>query len=126
MKKICPTCRQEVKEEEKTKKGEIEKVITVFKMVSGYEKNDKEWDRLFFARYSRAAKDLIRFFGNWKDAADCIEDVVTKIREWNPEANISLDTIIKNHSAEWKKNKQEKEASRGIHTLPSNGNLSFE
>jgi hypothetical protein len=86
---------------------DIQKVITVYKIACGFDKDDKKWDENFFPKFTRAAKELIGFMGNWKDAADCVQDTVEKIRAWNPEATITIQTIFSNHAAEWKKNKQE-------------------
>lgn len=96
---------------------EIQKVITVFKLASGFEQSDKVWDKTFFPRYTRDAKELIEFFGNWKDAADCVQDTVEKIKEWKSDASISLGAILTKHAAEWKKDKQERSPKNG--TVPN-------
>lgn len=102
----CPTCDQII--EKKVNLDELRKVVTVYKMCCGYDKDDKAWDRAFFKVYIPTAKKMIEFLGNWKDAADCIQDTVTSIKDWNPAAHITLQKIFTNHMAEWKKNKQEK------------------
>lgn len=103
---------------------DLQKVMTVYKIVCGYEKEDKTWDRTFFPRYARAASALLEFMGNWKDAADCIQDTFEKIKKWNPEANISIDTILNKHAAEWKKDKCEREEKHhGVFPGSSNGSL---
>lgn len=109
----CKRCGYEEKDFQLTESlNDIQKVIVVFKVASGFERHDKSWDKVFFPRYSRAAKELIEFMGNWKDAADCIQDTIERIKEWKDDASITLDGIIKNHAANWKKDRQEKN-SRG-------------
>lgn len=89
-------------------KTDIQKIVLVFKMASGYEKEDKLWDKLNFARCTKTAKDLLEFFGNWKDAGDCIQDVYERLNSKG--FTVTIETIRK-HAAEWKKNKQERMAS---------------
>jgi hypothetical protein len=92
----------------------IQKVIYAYRESIGIpEDQKKEWNKLFFSRYSRSAKSLLDFMGDVKSTADCIQETVEKIKAWNPEASISLDTILNKHAAEWKKNKSEKEAKFG-------------
>ncbi len=104
---------EEPKEDKKL--TDLQKVITVYKLSCGFSQDDKQWDKTFFGRYAKSAKAIIEFMGNWKDAADCVQDTVEKIRAWNPEATISLDTVLNKHAAEFKKNLQEKVEKNGIH-----------
>lgn len=107
----CPTCRQSL--EKKIKRDEIWKVIRVFKMVSWIDVNDAGWDKMFYPRYMRPAKELILFMGDWKMAADCVQDLYEKFNELN--RTVMFETICK-HAANWKKDWLEKEArsSSGI------------
>lgn len=84
---------------------DIQKIVLTFKIVSGYAKDDKSWDKLNFARFSKSAKGLLDFFGNWKDAADCVQETYEKLTSKG--LTVTLETISK-HAADWKKDKQEK------------------
>lgn len=114
--KKCESCGQEIKE--KVNLNEIRKVVTVFKMVSGFEKDDKAWDRMYFSRYTRSAKDLIDFMGNWEWAADCVQDIYENLS--GMDLTVTFETILK-HAAKWKKDKQEREAKHGVRNLPGDG-----
>lgn len=83
---------------------DVQKVVYVYKMVSGFKKEDTSWDKFHFARCTRSAKSLIEFLGSWKDAADCIDDVYGKLTSKG--LTVTLETIVK-HSADWKKDHQE-------------------
>lgn len=98
--------------------SDVQKVVTVFKLVSGYPKEDKSWDKMHFARYSKSAKSLIEFLGDWKSAGNCVQDIYEQLSAKG--LTVTLETICK-HSADWKKNKQEKEGDHGILSLPSPG-----
>lgn len=112
----CPMCNQEI--QKKVEREDLRKVVTVFKMVTGYDKEDKAWDRLYFSRYMKPAKQLLEFMGNWRDAGDCIQDIYERFTAEG--LTVTLETIIK-HAAEWKKDKQEREAKHGVLHLPSHG-----
>lgn len=115
----CPTCKQDI--QPKASLNELRKVVTVFKLASGFSKEDKQWDRAFFRVYIPTAKKMIEFLGSWEAAADCIQETVEKIKDWNPEATISLQNIFLKHSANWKKDKLERENRNGIRHVSSNG-----
>ncbi len=101
----CPTCRQELKK--KVNRDEIWKVVQVFKMVSWLDPNDKGWDKMFYPRYCKPAKELIEFMGSWRWAADCVQDVYERLKELG--RTVTFETIAK-HSAQWKMDKLEREA----------------
>jgi hypothetical protein len=84
---------------------DVQKVVLVYKQASGYPPEDKGWDQLNFARCSKTAKDLIAFFGNGKDAADCIQDVYERLTSKG--LTVTIETVRK-HAAEYKKDIQEK------------------
>lgn len=107
--KTCPLCKQELPI--KADREDIRKVVTVFKMVTGYDKDDKDWDKLFYPRYVKPAKQLIQFLGSWEWSADCIQDIYEKFSDQG--FMVTMETIIK-HSADWKKDKLEQEAKHGI------------
>lgn len=113
----CPMCGQKV---DKILKEDLIKVIMGFKMVQGFRKDDKAWDKMYFRRFSRSAKELLEFFGNWKDAIDCIQDTYEKFKEVG--LTVTLETVCK-HAGEYKKDMQEKMGrSDGILPVPGNGN----
>lgn len=85
------------------------KVLMVYKIASGFEQ-DKEWNTQILPLHARAAKALVSYLGGWKDAADCIQDTVEAILEWNPSAVISMQKILSHHAPIWKRNKCEQEA----------------
>lgn len=103
---ICPTCDQRI--ERRANLDELRKIVMVYKLASGYDKADKQWDKTFFQIYLPTAKKLLEFMGDWKMAADCIEETMQRVKDWNPEATITLQKILMNHAAPWKKNYQEK------------------
>jgi hypothetical protein len=84
-------------------KTDVQKVVMAFKLSMGVPKDDRDWDGVYFRRYSRAAGDLLTLFR--KDVgrvADCIEAVsgalTRKGLSWTPE------TIVK-HASDWKEGK---------------------
>lgn len=100
---------------------DIQKIVTVYKMVTGYPKEDPAWDKLNFARCAKSAKALLDFIGNWKDAGYCVEDVYQKLSAKG--FTVTLETVVK-HAADWKKDQQERGTLRGgILPVPSNGSL---
>lgn len=101
------------KNEKEMKSKELndnQKVVLGFKCMMGIDKNNKNWDLVYFPRFSKPAKELLKLFGNdYEKAWECIEDVVRKLENknlsWTPE------TIVK-HAANWNKDKQEREAKK--------------
>jgi hypothetical protein len=62
--------------------------------------DDREWDAVYFRRYSRPAADLLRLCGgDVLVVADCIDQVSAAMEKkglsWTPE------TIVK-HAGDWK------------------------
>lgn len=100
---ICPTCHQKI--EKKVPRDDLRKVITVFKLASGIQKEDTEWDRLYFPRYAKSAKQLIQFLGSWEKAADCIQDIIERLEGLG--RSYTFETIV-THAASWKKDHQER------------------
>lgn len=101
----CPTCKQALAK--KIKRDEIWKVIRVFKMVTWNDPEDKAWDTMFVPRYMKPAKELIVFMGDWRLAANCVQDICEKMMELG--RGFTFETIAK-HSATWKMNNQEQQA----------------
>lgn len=84
-------------------KTDVQKVVMAFKLSMGVQRDDRDWDGVYFRRYSRAASDLLALFR--KDVgrvADCIEAVsgvlTRKGLSWTPE------TVVK-HASDWKEGK---------------------
>jgi len=83
-----------------TPKTDVQKVVLAFKISMGVKKDDREWDRVYFRRFSGAAGDLLALFQrDVGRAADCIEAVSGSLKakglSWTPE------TIVK-HASDWK------------------------
>jgi hypothetical protein len=85
---------------------QVQKVVLSFKEITGVDLQDKEWDKVYFPRYTKPAKQLLDLLGDdWERCWKCIRDVASwlesKNLSWTPE------TIVK-HAQEWKMNKLEK------------------
>lgn len=103
---------------------DIQKIVIGFKMIQGYPKDDKAWDKLNFSRCSRSAKALLDFLGGWKLAVDCSQDIYERLT--GKGLTVTLETIIK-HAAEWKKDQMEKGGFKnGILPVSSNGGSALE
>lgn len=81
-------------------KTDIQKIVRGFKAVLGVDLDDRNWDKVYFRRYSRPAKELLTLFnGNVSATADCIDGISSildkKNLSWTPE------TIVK-HASDWK------------------------
>lgn len=78
----------------------IQKVVLAFKEAQGVDRKDKEWDRVYFARFSRSARDILNLVGGDVELArNCVRDLVgwfkRKGLDWMPE------TLVK-HAGKWK------------------------
>ncbi len=78
---------------------DIQKVVSAWKMLTGYKMDDKAWDKAHFSRHVRSAKKLIEFLGGWRPAIRCMEDVYEKLTSKG--LSVQIETILK-HSSEWK------------------------
>ena len=81
-------------------KTDVQKVVAGFKAVMNVPDDDREWDAVYFRRYSRPAADLLRLCGgDVLVVADCIDQVSAAMEKkglsWTPE------TIVK-HAGDWK------------------------
>lgn len=103
--KVCPYCNQKI--EKKINRDDVRRAITAFKIVSGYDKDDKSWDKMYYSRYAREAKDLISFLGTWQKAVVCIQDIYEKFSDLG--LTVTFNTITK-HAAEWHKDNKEIQA----------------
>jgi len=98
--------RTHVKDWDKVKN--CRRIIFAYKLSAGFPKDDKMWDKHFFRIYMPWAKKMLDYLGNWQDACNCIQETMEMIREWNPEATISLQKIYTNHMANWDLKRKEK------------------
>jgi hypothetical protein len=88
-----------VVQETPEKLTDVQRVILAFKLTTGHDLQDKAWDKAFFRRYARSGKDLLDYLGSWREATDCIEWVVDKMRSKN--LSFTMETIVK-HMADYK------------------------
>ena len=103
----------------KKKLTDIQKIVLVWKITEGYDKDDKPWDKINFSRCSKSAKLLLEFLGNWETAADCIEEVHGSLT--GKGFSCSLETVVK-HASTWKIEKQGRQ--NGKLPPPRDGSLS--
>lgn len=95
---ICPTCKQEVRENKNvpTNISAIRAVIKGWKVQSGNDPDDKDWDKAHYKSNIMHAKRLLGLFGgDVGTVLDCIEDrwaqIVTK-----QGLSLSLAGVVKN------------------------------
>lgn len=59
----------------------LAKFLVGIKILQGYDAEDREWDSVYFARYGRAARDMLKFFkDDWKSALSCAEAMVKEFK----------------------------------------------
>lgn len=78
---------------------DVQRVVLCFKAVMNIPMDNKDWDSVYFKRYTRPAKDLLALFGgDMAKVGDCIDQVVGALERkrlsWTPE------TIVK-HASSW-------------------------
>lgn len=74
-----------------------QRVVLTYKMVSGYELEDRAWDRMNFPRCVKSAKALLDYFDNNSDRAiECIEALGKEFTEKG--LTWTLETICKHAS----------------------------
>jgi len=88
---------------------DVQKIVTAYKLLEGTPRDDKNWDKVYFPRYSKQAKDLLTLLGDYRTAIICMESVAEKLQSLN--RSYTFETIVK-HAAEWKKDNLEKMATR--------------
>jgi len=82
----------------------LQKVVCGYKMIQGFAKEDKIWDKAHYARCVKPAKILLEFFeGDYIKAVDCIEDLSNELKAKG--LSWTLETIVK-HSANYKLQKE--------------------
>lgn len=86
----------------------LQKVVCGWKIITGYESDDRDWDKAHWARTSRSAKTILDFFrGDWKRSIDCCQAIREKMEKGR--LTCTIETVIK-HMADWKV-QHEKESS---------------
>lgn len=81
-------------------KTDLQKVVCAYKMLKGFKKDDRDWDKLNYKRCSKSAKQLLEYFKqDGRRTINCMEDIsnelVSKGLDW------SFETLVK-RSADWK------------------------
>jgi len=71
----------------------IQKVIRGFKEAKGIDADNKDWDRKFFARQTRPAKELLTAFND--DPLAAIAYVLAKSVEWEHLSDWGLEAVVK-------------------------------
>lgn len=112
----CGTCHQKLPIKQPL--NELRKIIAVYKLSIGVPVENKVWNKQFFPILIPTAKKMLEYLGEWKIAAQCIQDTVEAIREWNPAATISMQKIHSQHMVTWQMNNKENiEKQKGLEVL---------
>ena len=75
------------------KQTDIQRLILGWKILIGVPQDNKEWDRVFYKRLSRSAKEIISITGSIDNALDCMELVIDDCQAKN--ISYAFDTILK-------------------------------
>jgi len=76
----------------------IQKIICAYKLMKGFKRDDRAWDKIHFPRATKSAKALLETLGTWEEVAECIEDLGNKFTAKN--LDWTLETIVK-HCMDW-------------------------
>lgn len=87
---------------------DVQRIVTAWKMLTGYPKEDSSWDKLNFARCSKSAKSLLEFIGDPGNVIDCMQDIYEKLN--GKGLTVTIETIVK-HASDWKKDRMERRPS---------------
>lgn len=74
-------------------------LVIYYKVLKGVEYDDRSWDKIHFARCSKAAKELFEICTSFEIAKRCLEDLAKKFDEIG--CSWKLETVV-SHSHEWK------------------------
>lgn len=78
----------------------LQKAVAGWKVITGYPKDDRAWDKAHWPRNAASAKKLLEFLGGDPVVAvDCMQDVYEELKKSN--LDCTLETVVK-RSAEWK------------------------
>lgn len=105
---FCPNCGYV---EVKANREELRQIIKGWKILTGIDPDDKNWDRVHFPRLSKSAKSLLCLFG-FDGAIDCMEYVFNHMKKEN--LDCTLETIVKRSDLY-----RERIAKRGNHGILS-------
>jgi hypothetical protein len=78
---------------DKKKETPVQIVIRYWKELQEIPADNKAWDRVFYKRYARSAKDLVELMGDVEKAIECIKFLVEHFESSN--LNYTLETIVK-------------------------------
>jgi hypothetical protein len=104
----CHTCHQKLPLKQPL--NELRKIIAVYKMSIGVPVENKVWNKQFFPILIPTAKKMLEYLKDWRIAANCIQDTVEAIREWNPAATISMQKIHSHYMTNWEMQNREQQA----------------
>lgn len=104
----CIACHQKLPIKQPL--NELRKIIAVYKLSIGVPVENKVWNKQFFPILIPTAKKMLEYLKDWRIAAQCVQDTVEAIREWNPAATISMQKIHSQHMVNWSMNNQEQQA----------------
>lgn len=80
--------------------GPGQQVVGAYKILTGEDLEDRDWDRTYYPRFKKQAEDLLKFFrGNVETCCQCMEG----IKKWAESRKIdwTLDTCVK-RAADWR------------------------
>jgi len=73
---------------------DVQRVVLAWKGIIGMDLQDKNWDRTFFSRFSKPARELLEGFGgDWRRTVQCMEFVYNDLRSKN--LDCKLETVVK-------------------------------
>lgn len=91
-------------------KTSLQQVVVGWKIVTGVPPDDREWDKLNWARTSKTAKELLGFFGDSPSTiVDCMEDVYNELSKKGLECTIET---VKKRAWEWRKKNDSKTGNK--------------
>ncbi len=78
----------------------LKRVVCGWKVITGFEAQDRAWDKAHWARTAKSAKTILDFLdGNSTAAIDCCEDIRREMSKNN--LTCTIETVVK-HMADWK------------------------
>jgi hypothetical protein len=86
----------------------VVKVVLAYKIKKGFQKDDKAWDKINFARCTKSARQMIEYFASWEEAINCIDHIGTEMDKKG--LSWTLETCVK-WASDFKQ-KREREVSR--------------
>ena len=85
----------------------LQKCVAGWKIITGYKKDDREWDKLNWTRTAKTAKKLLDFIspGDHHLVVDCMQDIYEDLTKKG--LSVTIETVAK-HAAEWKVKREQK------------------